>query len=142
MVSRNQNHLQRHVEECLLEHREMREWIKQAQALSPFITATERDWLLWGHHTPREWLYEAIHAPAEDDWDVILEDEQEELFALMDDYDWGNWEIDAYEEPVDVAFGGRLYPAEHVRDAHKVRAGPPGGEPSRDADPPERDRQR
>lgn len=137
MVSRNQNHLQRHIEESLAERSEMLEWIKRAQALSSFITVTERDWLRWGYLTPEEWLreqgyeseeLELIYGFPADEWQEAWDDAEDDF----EEPPFGLWEIYAYDEdydrciPNELEFGGRVYPAEHVQSAKEELSRPAG----------------
>jgi hypothetical protein len=127
-MSRERNKWQRHIEDCLAERREMQEWIRQAQALTPFILVTAQDWLRHGHRSPWEWLCIAEaeeHDPWDDwDWDDDPWDD-EELDDQDEDEDWRllqqDWED--YWEPPDLEYGGQHYPAEHVREARELSGG-------------------
>jgi hypothetical protein len=121
MVSRNQNHLQRHIEESLAERQEMLDWIGRAQALSSFVTVTERDWLTWGHLSPGEWLHESTHGPfteddLREDWEPEYQEEEQDdwidepPFGFEDLYDFED------DDPMVTPFDGQFYPAEDVRN--------------------------
>lgn len=127
-MSRDRNHLQRHIEDCLAARHEMREWISRAQALSPYIWVTESDWIAYGHLPPNRWLYErdldegdylddwawgdeTLGAPELVEWDDWEQHESEGNDWRSLQSDWEDW------EPRDLEYGGRHYPAEHVRDA-------------------------
>ena len=134
-MSRDRNNLQRHVEDCLADRSEMREWISQVQARSPWIQVSEWDWEQYGHLPIGEWLIDKQldEEDPRDDWSWNWGDE---TWDAPDLHEWDDWERheaedsdwrslqedwERYWEPPDMEFGGQHYPAEHVRDARNLR---------------------
>ena len=132
-MSRDRNNLQRHIEECLVDRREMRDWIVRAQARSPWIHVTERDWELYGDIPIDRWLLDkGLDEPdPRDDWDW-----GDETYDAPEIHEW-SWRLDTtedvyeydgveYWESPDMEFGGQFYPAEHVLDARDQNRDPKG----------------
>ncbi len=133
-MSRDAQHLQRHIEGCLVDRREMADWIGRAQALTPVQVVTERDWLYHGHLSPSEWLFDRgleEHGCGDDgewdDWELddwqppddYGDDEPPDELYDDDEDDYDDW-IEPCQPP-DLVFGGRLYPAEDVEAARVLR---------------------
>lgn len=133
-MSRDAQHLQRHIEDCLVDRDEMADWIARAQAITPFQVVTEQDWLYHGYLSPEEWLF----------------DRGLEEHGCGDDGEWDDWELDDWiawdDEPNDeppedrgddederygdedwhgsswyLEFGGRHYPEGDVQAARELR---------------------
>ncbi len=127
-MSREQNNLHRHIEECLVDRDEMDVWIARAQAITLIQVVTEQDWLFHSHLSPEEWLFDCGLKDDEiwddgdwgddgfsddGDWDDLdLDGQDEHLGCELSEADY-----DEYWELLDLEFGGRYYPAKHVRNA-------------------------
>ena len=90
-MSRDRNHLQRHIQECLADRREMH---------IPAITFD----------------HEIDYEEFSDDWEPDYEYEDD----WFEDPFWDEYDDD-YFEPRDLEYGGRYYPAAHVEDARGLQ---------------------
>ena len=97
-MSRDHNHLQRHIQDCLADRRDPREAPEQ---------------YLIDHELDDEGFC--------DDWELDCDFEdgwyEDSFFDQCDEYD----DDGSYWEPQDLEYGGRYYPAEHVQDARCLR---------------------
>ena len=84
MMTREHQHLQRYIEDCLADRDEMADWIARAQAITP-VPVAEQDWLYHGHLSPSEWLF----------------DRGLEEHGCGDDGEWDDWELDDWLPPND-----------------------------------------
>lgn len=100
-MSREANQRHRHIEDCLADRHEKREWIERAQMIAPWIYVTESDWARYGDVTPEEWLVDRgldDYDPRDDwdwgdeTWDAPELNEQEDQYPMdPEDYDdWGD----------------------------------------------------
>ncbi len=100
-MSRAANQQHRHIEDCLADRSEMRDWIERAQAIASWIHVTESDWVRHGDVTPEEWLVDRGMDDPRDDWDWgdetreapdLYEHEPEDQYRMtIEDYDdWGD----------------------------------------------------
>lgn len=128
-MSRDCNNLQRHIADCLVDRREMFDWIRRAQALSPWIQVTESDWARYGDVPIERWLMDRkLDEPdPRDDW----QDWGDETFDAPELDEWDDWPqhehesqsySDEYWEPQDLEYGGRYYPTAHVEHARGLQA--------------------
>jgi len=133
-MSRESNHLQRYIAESLAEREACRKWIREAEARSPWITVTERDWEQFGHMPVGEWLMDnpTDDEDPRDDWEDSWDEEIYDycshcgrMFDIIGGCSCNNEEFeeaclldDWYEETIEE-YGDRRYPMAHVRAARE-----------------------
>lgn len=91
-MSRTRNHLQKHVEEYLADRHDMRDWIRRVQTFSPWITATEWDWELYGHLPIDQWLIDKHVDEHDDPWEDWQEDYDDAREQEMAEYFYKNYD--------------------------------------------------
>ena len=108
---RDQNNFQRYVEECLADRQEMGDWTaewpgeREDDGYDPRDDWDDRDWDDWGDET-----YDATEL---EEWD------NSRLLQLDLEEDYESF-YESFYDPSDLEYGGRYYPAVHVRDAREV----------------------
>lgn len=88
-MSRDANILQRHINDCLADRHEKRDWMERARGIS-WNRVTESDWARYGNMTPEGW-WETHGLDAwdpRDDWD--WGDETWDAPELHE-HEWGDW---------------------------------------------------